>query len=482
MKFGLGRKIAVLGAGVIAAGAVGVFASLIPLDGEARSEWRMWGRLHPLLVHFPVALLMLVPLLELGGRRWLAWRESALVILRIGVVGALCAVLAGLALVQADGHEGAGVERHLWGGVGVALGATMAWIARELAMVRVYPAVLLVTVCMLGWAAHQGGNLTHGQYYLTEGLPPEIRKVLRIPEPPVPEEYAKDTVYGAAVFPVLNQYCLSCHGPSKQKGNYRMDTFALMIAGGQSELLAVKAGRPNESELLRRMLLPIADKKAMPPQGQPRPSEANIALLKWWIANGASRELSLREATQSDPQLLAVLQAVQPGIASEIPKVGDYSASWNEIQQLAQRLDVHLVPISKRAGDGLILRTRNREQKVTNQTIELLRPAAQFIVEAELAGTAIDDEGILYLREFKNLERLSLERTAITGSSLKSLAGLAKLSTLNLNETALTDSGLGEVAALPNLRRLYVANSGVSEEAIASLIAIRPDCELPGVP
>jgi hypothetical protein len=42
---------------------------VFPLDGKAHADWQQFlGRFHPFVVHLPVGLILLVPLLELAGR------------------------------------------------------------------------------------------------------------------------------------------------------------------------------------------------------------------------------------------------------------------------------------------------------------------------------------------------------------------------------------------------------------------------------
>jgi len=465
--------------GLVAAAGVTALATVLPLDGAERPLWRAVGRLHPVLVHFPVALLLVVPLLEWGGRRRPEWRSAAGLLLGLGTVGAYVAVLAGLALAAADGHAGAGVQRHLWGGVAVALVATAAWLARSARRKRLYGLTLAGTVGVLGWAAHQGGNLTHGEYYLTEGLPANVRRALRLPEPPVPETYAADTVYGAAVHPVLERYCFSCHGPAKQKGSYRMDTFAALLAGGQSGLAAIEPGQADRGELLRRLALPVSDKKAMPPQGQPRPKEAELKLLRWWIAQGARRGQTLAEAAV-DPEFAALLAAARPADAPaiELPKVGDFTAHREEFARLAKELDVILTPVSKRPGDGLWLKPR-QPTAFDPAALARLAPLAPFVVELDLGGTRIDDTGLAVLAGWRALERLGLERTAVTGSGLGTLAELPRLERLNLSGSALTDAGLSTLVKLRPLRRLYTAGSPVTPAGLDAFRATRPDCVAP---
>src|SRR5215471_9420575 len=61
-----------------------IIAIAIPLhsppDGQDRSEFAQFvGRFHPLVVHLPIALLLLVPVLELAAmtRRWKHLRGAA---------------------------------------------------------------------------------------------------------------------------------------------------------------------------------------------------------------------------------------------------------------------------------------------------------------------------------------------------------------------------------------------------------------------
>lgn len=456
-------------------------AAAVPLDGEMRPAWRLAGRLHPLLVHLPVALLPVVVLLELGARRRPAWADSAALLLRFSVVGAYAAAFTGLALVNADGHAGAGVRRHLWGGVAVTVATMLCWLARGRAPGRLYPGLLAATVGIFGWAAHQGGNLTHGEFYLTEALPPPVRRFLRLPEAPTPETYAPDTVFGAAIRPMLERHCFSCHGPTRQRGGYRMDAFSLLVVGGQSGAPALAAGEPERSELLRRMLLPAADKKAMPPQGQPRPKETDIALLRWWVTQGASRDLTLAEAGESDPAFVALLQAAVPTetTSRRAPHVADYSALGPEISRLAAELNVVLVPQSKQTGAGLVLRTRNREEHFNNDTLARLAPLAPFIVEAELRATRIDDDGIKLLSTWRNLVHLDLSRTNLSGKTFDSLAGLPRLESIILYGSALTDEGLAQLARLKALRTLYAIDSAVTTVGLVAFRSARPDCRVP---
>ena len=78
--------------------------------------------------------------------------------------------------------------------------------------------------------------------------------------------------------------CVQCHGPGKGAG-LRLDGRAAALAELDSGAHAIVPGKPEESELLRR----IADASAegrMPPKGEMLPAAA-VAKLRAWIAAGA---------------------------------------------------------------------------------------------------------------------------------------------------------------------------------------------------
>jgi mono/diheme cytochrome c family protein len=87
------------------------------------------------------------------------------------------------------------------------------------------------------------------------------------------------------IAPILVKRCSECHGPDQQKAGLRLDTRAAALQGGKSGKPALVPGRPEESELFRRVTTTDPD-EAMPPKGE-RLRPEQIAALKAWIAAGA---------------------------------------------------------------------------------------------------------------------------------------------------------------------------------------------------
>ncbi len=95
--------------------------------------------------------------------------------------------------------------------------------------------------------------------------------------------------YTRDVRPILSQHCFKCHGTDQQKGGLRLDQSESAMAKAKSGERAIVPGDVNASELLHRVTSEDADE--VMPQKSPRLSDAQIAILREWIAGGAKYEL-----------------------------------------------------------------------------------------------------------------------------------------------------------------------------------------------
>ncbi len=88
------------------------------------------------------------------------------------------------------------------------------------------------------------------------------------------------------VLPILTRACFDCHGPDKQKGGLRLDRREAALKGGNSGKI-ILPGRPEKSDLYRRIALPKGDEDAMPARGEPL-ARTEIAAIREWIRQGAA--------------------------------------------------------------------------------------------------------------------------------------------------------------------------------------------------
>jgi mono/diheme cytochrome c family protein len=87
------------------------------------------------------------------------------------------------------------------------------------------------------------------------------------------------------IWPIFQRSCAECHGPTKQKGKLRLDSREAVLTGGASGP-AVVPGKPDVSELVRRVTLPNGAEDRMPARGEPLSTSA-IDRLRAWIEQGA---------------------------------------------------------------------------------------------------------------------------------------------------------------------------------------------------
>lgn len=431
--------------------------ALVKLDGRPHADWQQFlGRFHPLIVHLPIGLILLVPLLEIVGRARPALREAAGFVLSLSWLSCVAAAVLGYLLAYGSGESGTSVTGHMWGGIALTIGVLLCvglrplWLSEnaQIAVRNAYPATLAGVLLLLAWTAHQGGSLTHGANYLSEFLPSPLKRISFFASPESKEQLVPDSFYAKHIHPILDANCVACHGAEKIKGGLRLETLALLMKGGD-EGPAVIAGQPERSPLLQRVTLPADHKKFMPAGGKPPLKPEQIAWLRAWIQQGAS---------SSVPSLAGIVVHEE---FKELPlqQVGDYTSLLPAMHRLALAEGVMLTPVSKNPGDGLILNTVNVASKFSDTQLAQFASFAPYIVEIDLARTVVSDASCDTLAKFSHLRALHLEGTAITGSHLAKLTSLSQLTYLNLSETKVTQTALAPLSAMKNLRHLYLYNT-----------------------
>ena len=107
-------------------------------------------------------------------------------------------------------------------------------------------------------------------------------------EDPKPASFEED------VKPILREHCLKCHGDDTQKADLNLQGYASALKGGSGGEVVV-AGRPSASTLYRAIARE-GDAAPMPPN-RPRIADAQVAVVRRWIAEG------LRETSGAAPAM-----------------------------------------------------------------------------------------------------------------------------------------------------------------------------------
>jgi uncharacterized membrane protein len=348
--------------------------------GEVSSTVLFIGRFHPIVLHLPVGILGVLCLFELicSTRRGEAkYGEASLLMLLIGAAGAVVAVMAGIMLSREGGYAGGNFSLHQTMGLVGTTGVLIALMVRLTAMGRnstellnAYRAVYFISFGIMGLGAHFGGNMSHGNKFLTEHAPPWIKEPmlgmekwmlgfvrptqlplddtpevkpdvkpdvkpevktdvkpevkagpktdpLEVPTPPpaIPATGAATApagedklVFQSVILPIFTAKCNKCHSEEKSKGELRMDTYELAMKGGENGKNFVP-GNLKESLSIERITLPEDEDDHMPPTGKDQLTPEEIGLLKWWVQEGASGTAKVKDA-----KFPAELQATVDGI------------------------------------------------------------------------------------------------------------------------------------------------------------------------
>lgn len=256
--------------------------------------WQLFGRLHPLIVHFPISLLCVALLLELLSSKKPSLRESTVILLWIGTVSAFLSVVFGVLLANHQEASGTQVELHRWSGIGTFILAALSLFGLHRKRFKFYRITLLVTVVGVIVAGHLGAMLTHGEEYLSSVFPSDdyspshaasMSTGLSLASlgETLNEQQVQDLTL--EVRTIFAHNCNNCHGEAKKKGGLRLDSREAIFAGGESGPILVP-GQSGKSELIRRVTLPAGHKDVMPSKGKLLNTQ-QIEVLKVWIDRGA---------------------------------------------------------------------------------------------------------------------------------------------------------------------------------------------------
>jgi hypothetical protein len=310
------------------------------------------------------------------------------------------------------------------------------WLWHHRSWRAAYALVLLAAVVAVNTTGLLGARLAHGGNH---GL---ISTLFSVAE--FTEETAdiSTSAYHKRIKPLLETYCVRCHGPGKQKGNLRLDSRDSMLAQ-RDPMLAVAPGEVMKSDVIRRLLLPRDHPDAMPPPSEEQPPEDLAATLAQWIDDGA---LFGEPPPPLEPPIEYELGRNLPSLPDNLVQV--LRARGLSVQQLAE--DSPLLSVSFRYVSSA------RLSAVWSQ----LLPVLQQIAWLDLSGHRVSTALMFDVGEMSNLTRLDLRGAEIGAGDVLALSGLPQLRWLNLRAT-----GQGEALVtnldLPSLKNLYLSTEPI---------------------
>jgi mono/diheme cytochrome c family protein len=320
---------------------------------------------------------------------------------------------------------------------------------------------MLLLALLIIITGHLGGSLTHGSNYLTSAFSSGADSGSSVPIKPI-ANVQEAVLYSDVIKPVLQTKCYSCHGANKQKGKLRLDEQNFIIKGGKNGEIII-AGKTDESEIIKRILLPKEDEDHMPPKEKAQLSKNDIDLIHWWVSSGADFNKKIKELPQTDkikPALLALqsLPVKEENKITDVPLKQVAKASDSALKKL-KALGVMVIPVAQSSN---YLSANFITAIFTDKDLQLLEQIKEQLIWLKLGNTKITDAGLIYISKLKNLTKLYVENTAVTDNGLNSLKNLQQLQYLNLTATKVTAKGITQLKELKNLQQIYLYKTGVN--------------------
>jgi uncharacterized membrane protein len=463
-------------------------SSLIPLNAillfflllEDRIVVPSWlqvaGRLHPMILHFPIVLIIvyalwewiMVPALRKGavgptgmipGRDWTGELADGL-LLGAAVTAAITAIM-GFLLSREPEYDGAAVGWHKWLGALTSFGLLGLWFFRSRLRSRpmigkLTAAAVLVLVMVAG---HLGGTITHGENFVLHPL-----FLANSNRAPFDEAY----VYKDLVAPIFESKCGSCHGGGNAKGELALDSKEGLLKGGKDGKLwdTTDAGL---GLLMNRIRLPQDEKKHMPPLNKPQLTDVEESILNAWIRSGSDFTKKLIELPPSD-----TLRILASGIlkATAEEKYDFAAAGEKKVQELNSNYR-SITPLA--SGSPALAVDFYGAAFFRSAQLKELEPLRHQIVALNLDKMPVTDQDLAIIAGFDNLRTLNLSFSKITGAGLPALTGLKHLKTLSLAGTAVNAEAVHRLGAIKTLRSLYIWNTGIAAADIGTLQKERND-------
>lgn len=453
-----------------------------------------FGRFHPLIVHLPIGILLFAALLELLAtvRKNDALQVAIKVALLTGAFCASLAALAGYFLSTAGGYDQSLLFWHQWLGISIGGLALLAWWLKQnqrfnriIYKARASQWVVVVVLLVIGITGHLGGNLTHGSTYLTEYMPAPVKSIFGTnvslaPKSVLPANVDSVLVFQHLVQPMLNAKCVSCHNPDKARGDLLLDSQAGILKGGKSGA-AITPGDWEKSELIRRITLPSTSSKFMPANQLPSFSNTEVAILKWWVANGADfKKTSASLGTDAKTKfLLAVYLGLDPEPKTEtvLPKVT--AANPVALKGLREAgIMAKIVSDGSNLLDVSFITARNVSTPQRQQQLQKLLKVKEQVYWLNISGCGLSSEDMKLLGQLSNMAKLNVQENNISDAGMGYLQGLKKIEYLNIYQNPLTDKSIPAIQQLPALKKINLWQTQLSKKGIAGLTAGKQGLEV----
>ena len=421
------------------------------------------GKLHPLIVHLPIGILLVAFLMEIASRwkRFESIKPAISFVIGIAVLSTIVATFTGWILPKEGNYDEALVGKHFWFAVGLTIGVILLFLFERNrhhdTWGKFYFPFFILNVLILSITGHYGGSLTHGSNYLFE-------------DSHTPTITVKDVnelqAYQEVIYPIIKKKCVSCHNPQKKKGDLLMTSVEAIKKGGKEGPLLI-AGNAKESALLQRVHLEKVEKKHMPPNGKAQLTNNEIKLLTWWIDQGATFTDKVGQLKKDD-QINAILKSYE---VTETSRPSLPAASPKQIKSLSS--EGFSIALTGPESTYLSVAMTN-DTTISKSKLQDLKKIAKHIQSLDLSFSNVNSDMLGVVSKMVNLENLRLQHTNVDHQFLKKLKNHKALKYLNLYQTPIGDEAIPWLLNLKGLKNLYLWNTKITLKGVEQLQSKMP--------
>ncbi|GAA3561749.1 ribonuclease inhibitor [Snuella lapsa] len=422
-------------------------------------------------------------MLELVGhyKKQPAMTSAIPLALLTGAISAAVACILGFMLSKSGDYEADVLNVHFWFGIATTGITFLAWLIRsekinisKFEKGKHHISSLALIVVLLSVTGHYGGNLTHGDGYLTKYAPFGKKPIKELPQISKLEDAI---VYDYLVNPILQNRCVSCHNNSKKKGGLSFqDTIAIQNGGKNGA--AFVAGNAAKSEMIRRVLLDEHHEDVMPPEGKTPLTEEEVEIMKYWINNAnadfsikvgsvktseairsiASNMLKIEGVVEKSVETLPILSKINDEILNEV------IASGFKVRELVFESNLYEIVLPTSTI------TEDNKDELDAKLLKLLK-IKEHIFWLSLGDNSLNDSHLEVISQFKNLRKLNLYKNQITDSGVMALLDNESITSLNLYQTNVTKKSLDLFSKMKNLKRVYLWGTDIHKNDLSPYLS-----------
>lgn len=414
------------------------------------------GRMHPLLLHLPIGLLVISFILWLGKKNMepTSFQKIFILVLQVTAFTAALTALMGFFLSREGGYDETILLKHKTLGIITAvLSYTLLLVYRSFPERKfIFGTIITISLAAMIIGSHFGSNLTHGEGFVFQPLQHENTAEEKITD--------SSSLFAAVIRPILRSKCFSCHNEKKSKGGLIMTTEEKILEGGKNGPIW-KAGDALNSHIIEKINLPEDEKKHMPPKGKPQLSQEQVDLLFAWIQAGADMKKILKDYADGDTIKILARKFIQIPKEETEKTYSFAAASLSTIQKLSGPF-CSVFPLSQKSpalqADFFV------REKFERKKLEDLLKVKQQLVILNLGNMPVVDADMKTINQFTNLEKLILNNSLITNNALGEIKRLKNLQSLSLAGTQIDKNAAQSFSQFDSLKEVFIWNTKISAE------------------